>query len=350
MQRNIAGNSIHTLTRQLNELSYRFNRLVPYEATVQSYERNIDVATREYLDAATKYNQANMETGFSVKLKQVENAVPVLAESSKKPMLLMMAGIVSLGACLLIFLFNALLDHSINNSKELAFKTQEPVLGHLNLLPPDFTSLTNIWYSKSNAAALTEEKRLMRSLRFEIDQTLSDEKNVLSITSLGPTAGKTFLAINLAYAFAMMKKEVLLIDGNFANPVITKTLRASQYIEDILQTGQLNFKSEGLMITVAGNKGEESSLLEVSRGDYIRKTFEKLPFDIIIIETEALDTDNKAKEWFVFSSNILPVFVAGNTINYTDEQRLKYLKSTGKFNGWVLNKVIENFKAYYPVA
>jgi succinoglycan biosynthesis transport protein ExoP len=351
VQRDIAGNNIRSLSSQLNDLNSRFNRLVPYEAVVQSYEQNIDVATKAYLDVLNKYNQAKMESGFGIKLKQVQTAMSGVVEPSKKTAFLLMAGVISLAFCLLIFLLIALFDNTINNPKQLALKTQQPVLGHLNLLAPTYINNSNLWYSESDEAALVEEKRLMRSLRFEIDQALAlgNQKNVLGITSLEPLAGKTFLTINLAYAFAMMKKEVLLIDGNFTNPVITKTLRPSQYIEDILQTGQLNFKSDGLLITVAGNKGEESSLLEVNREEYIRQTFQKLPFDIILIEMEALNTDNKAKEWFVFTSNILSVFEAGQAINYTDEQRIKYLKSTGKFNGWVLNKASENFKAFYPV-
>lgn len=346
----LTGNNIHSISAQLDELNYGFNKMVPYEAVIESYERSIDICIKEYLDAANKYNQSNLEANLPVNLKLLQPATPTLTDSSNRQLLILLSGVAGLGIAILSFLFVALSDRTNHTPKELAVETRQKVLGHLNLLPEAFSDTFNLWYSQDDSPAIAEEKRLLRSLRFEIDQLLTAEKNVLSITSLEPLVGKSFLTIHLAYAFAMMKKEVLLIDGNFSNPVITQTLRPSQYIEDILQTGQLNFKSEGLMITVAGNRGEESSLLEVNREEYIRKTFQRLPFDIILIETEALHADNKAKEWIIFSSNIVAVYEAGKAMDLTDEDRIKYLQSTRKFNGWILNKVSEKIRPFYPVS
>ncbi|MES2647828.1 MAG: lipopolysaccharide biosynthesis protein [Bacteroidota bacterium] len=346
VQRDIARNSMNALTSQYNSLNAKFNRLVPFEAVVQSYERDIDVATREYLDVLNKYNQTSMESSFSVKLRQVQTAMPGQAESSKKIILILLAGIVSFIFCLLIFFVIYLLDKSINNSGELVLKTQIPVLGHLFLMDSAAKDqLYNIWNTPFNSSSFNDEKKLLRSIRFEADQVLEKDEKVLSITSLTPQAGKTFFSINIAIAFAMMNKDVLLIDGNFTNPDITKTLQPVQYIEDILKTGLLNFRVEGFPITIAGNRGLESSLLELGRHEDIQKLFDKLPFDIIIIETEALDAENRAKEWFLFSSKIIGVFEAGKAISGADEQRLGNVNSTGKFAGWVINKVNKKFRA-----
>jgi succinoglycan biosynthesis transport protein ExoP len=62
--------------------------LVPFDATVKTYNFDIDIASKEYLDVLNKYNQTNLQSTFSIKLRQIENATPDAAEPSKKCCLL----------------------------------------------------------------------------------------------------------------------------------------------------------------------------------------------------------------------------------------------------------------------
>ena len=68
-------------------------------------------------------------------------------------------------------------------------------------------------------------------------------------------------------------------------------------------------------------------------------------FDVIIIESSALEALNKSKEWVSFADKIITVFESGQKVTYKTKQHIEYLKSLdGKFAGWILNMVYLNSK------
>lgn len=78
-------------------------------------------------------------------------------------------------------------------------------------------------------SALAEEFRLIkRQLMNNVTGHAgidSDKRRTILVTSAEPDEGKTFCALNLALSFAGEKDvEVLLVDGDFANPAALKTL------------------------------------------------------------------------------------------------------------------------------
>ena len=67
----------------------------------------------------------------------------------------------------------------------------------------------------------------------------------------------------------------------------------------------------------------------------------KQSYDIILIETAALNSRNVAKEWMLFADRTICVFEAGRGINAAVEEEVEYLKTLGSsFSGWVLNKML----------
>jgi succinoglycan biosynthesis transport protein ExoP len=164
---------------------------------------------------------------------------------------------------------------------------------------------------------------------------------VLAITSLAHHEGKTVLAISLAYSYAMINKKVLLIDGNFGNPTITNTAQPRLYIEDYFKNNPDNYEAFSGATTVLGNHGGDVTLLEVSDEKFIRSRFNELKtkYDIIIIETPALSTLNKSKEWILFANKTIAVFEANKGVKKTQRNDLNYLRNLNeKFAGWILNK------------
>jgi Mrp family chromosome partitioning ATPase len=182
----------------------------------------------------------------------------------------------------------------------------------------------------------------MQAVRFEVDNELTGSKTLL-INSITKAEGKTFLAINLAYAYASINKKVLLIDGNFSNPDITSSTQTKVYLEDFLKgSDDVSLLQANTRISLLGNKGHGRSLLEESDVQQIglKLSALKSAFDVIIIEAPALETLNKSKEWTMFADKVITVFEAGKTINRTDREHITYLKSlNNKFSGWILNTV-----------
>jgi len=350
LDRTIYG--LNSLKRQLAIMGRKFEQLVPHEAVIQSYERDIETGSKEYQDVLSQYNKVTMEAEYPVKLKQAQIAMPGLPLPSKKMLLVIISGILSFVFCVMVFFAMFFLDNRIRQPSDLVLSTKAPVLGYLNLVGKSTLDLKGIWKNLHGTPEMREFKKQLRSTRFEVNRELShtsDRGQILSITSIAEGEGKTLIAACIAYTYVMVNKKVLLIDGNFENNSITKNSNTKLFIEDFLQSPNgsidgINFNS-GIM--VMGNHGGDKSLLEVSDEQTILDKLDRLrsQFDVILIETPALDTLNKAKEWIMFSDKTVGVFEADQTINETKKQHINYLTTlNGQFIGWILNKVRQEGK------
>jgi len=341
---------LNSLKNQLAIMSKKFEQLVPHEAVIQSYERDIQTGSEEYQDLLAQYNKVTMESEFPVKLRQAQVAMPGLPLPSKKMLLVIISGILSGVFCVIILFIMFFLDNRIRRPADLVLLTKSPVLGYLNLVGKSTLDLKGIWKNLHGTAEMREFKKQLRSTRFEVNRELartSDRGQVLSITSISEGEGKTLISACIAYTYVMVNKKVLLIDGNFDNPSITKNSNTKLFLEDFLHSGDLggiNFNS-GIM--VMGNRGGDKSLLEVSDEETIMERLEQLRshFDVILVETPPLDALNKAKEWILLTDKTLSVFEADQTLNEVKNQHINYLTTlNGQFIGWILNKVKQQGK------
>jgi uncharacterized protein involved in exopolysaccharide biosynthesis len=338
VSRDLARYSISSINGALSNLNARFNRLVPFDATVKTYNFDIDIASKEYMDVLNKYNETNIKATNSIKLRQVETAVPDAAEPSKKMLLIILSGIISFAFCVIILFALFFFDDTVKEPAELVNQTNLPLLGYLNTVVGSL-DLKKLW-DIEHRDKMKYFKELIRSIRFEIDQELRGEK-VLGITSLTNDNGKTVLAISLAYSYSMINKKVLLIDGNFLNPTISETAQPRVYLEDYFKNNPDNYDPFNNATTVMGNRGGDITLLEVSNESYLRSKFNelKLKYDIIIIETPPLSSMNKSKEWLLFANKTVAVFEANQSIHKAQKEDIEYLRSLdSKLAGWILNK------------
>lgn len=344
IQLDMSRYSLGLIERHLDYLNAQFDKLVPHEAVVQSLERDVDVTSREYLDILEKYNQSNMEYGLSIKLKLVQTAMPGLPQPSKKMLLVILSGIISFVFCLLVIFVLYFLDDTIKSPKLLANKTDSEVLGYVNALKSSVIDLKGIWSRSNLNTDESDFKNHIRSIRFELDKEIKDQ--TLIISSINKSEGKTLLALNLCFAWNLTNKRVLLIDGNFNNPDISKTVEPAAYLEDYL-TGKVGievFKNQPL--EVLGNYGHDTSLLEIASQEQIREKIAALKniFDVIVIEAVELTKLNQATEWLLFSDNIIGIFEADKNISEAKKQYTDYLNGLGsQFKGWVLNKLPKEY-------
>lgn len=345
--RDLAQNSIGSIQAGIKKVNAQLSTIVPHEAVVQQYESDIDVAQKEYLEILAKYNQTSLDANYVAQPKQTEIAMPGVAEPSKKMLLVILSGIVAFVFCLIVFFILYFFDDNIKTPEELANKTGVPVLGYLNLLSSSTIDLRRVWTDSRIDEETYHFRNLLQSIRFEIDNEMKGSK-ILLVNSLVNGEGKTFLSTNLAYAYSLVNKKVLLIDGNFHNPSVTRSVKSKIFIEDYLTGAIPGFASQSsYKITVLSNKGGDISLLEVANEGLIREKMDRLRnvFDIIIIEASSLSTLNKSKEWNRFTDKIVCVFEANKKMRGNQAANTEYLKSLdGKFIGWVLN-VVNKFNA-----
>lgn len=340
----MAKNSMASLNDMVKNLSGKLNVLAPSQASIQAYQAQIENESREYVDLQNKFNQTKLESSFPIRLRQVEVAMPETAEPSRKLIMMFLAGAVSFMFTVVVLFIMYYVDNTVNDVQELADSTQQPVLGTLNLMRGATLEPDALWEKSNDTPALKQFKSQLRSIRFEIDNDLGDAK-IIAVTSLEPSEGKTFLTLNLAYAYKMINKKVMLIDGNFDNPSIREILQPDLYLEDFLLSKQNvhDLYEMDKKFVVMGNKGEDVSLLEISNHVTIQSKLQALreQFDIILIEIPSLAQFNKAREWVSFSDKVVPVFAAGQNITKGKKKEIEYLSSLhNRLAGWVMNKVV----------
>ncbi len=337
--------SIDPLTSELRRLNEKFDMLVPHEALIQSYEGSVDVAGKEYLDIQNRFNQTSLESSMTVQLRQIEMAMPGPAQPSKKLLLVALAGIISFVFCLAALFVIFYLDDSIQNATELANKTNLPVLAYLPYINTSMLDLTNLWKNGEGNRITIAFKNLLRSLRFEVEREMGNKK-LLVVTSLTDGEGKTLISLGLAYAYSMVNKRVLVIDGNFDQPTISETTGTNTYLEDYLKNritlGEIIKEGK---ISVLGNRGGDTSIFEFCDESIVKPKLAYLRdvFDIIIIEAPSMDKLNKSREWVVLAEKVVAIYAAGTTIKNGKRQSVQYLYDLGdQFAGWALNKVTIN--------
>jgi len=336
--RDLAKYSEKSINRELADLNAKFARLVPFDATVKTYEFDIDIASKEYLDVLNRYNAANVQSKFSIKLSQIQPATPDIAQPSKKIFLIALTGIAVLMICLLILFVMFYLDDNVAEPSQLVSRTNLPMLGTLNLIKGPKPELRKLW-DVEHRNKMLQYKELLRSVRFEIDQELKGEK-VLGITSIGVGEGKTLIATSLAYAYSSINKKVLLIDGNFNNPSITRAIQPTLFVEDYFRSTSYT-QTDNAKIVVMGNQGNDVTLLEINSEQEIQYIIDQLKqrYDIIIIDLPPLNALNKAKEWILFANKTVAVFEANKNIKGSHKDHIDYLRTLkGKFAGWIMNK------------
>ncbi|MBK0383668.1 lipopolysaccharide biosynthesis protein [Pedobacter sp. SD-b] len=342
----IARYSLGLLKRELADMNNRFDKLVPHEAVIQSLERKIDISSKEYLDILDKYNDASLEASLTSRLRQVQVANPGVELPSKKMLLIILSGIISFVFCLLVFFIIFYFDNKIGTPRELAQITEIPVLGKINRVNSTSLALKEIWSNLHSNPEMQELKKQLRSARYEISREMVPKVNtkgqVLNITSMNNSEGKTLLVACIAYSYVVISKKVLLIDGNFDHPSITENSNSKFFIEDYLKSGNLGSAEFSAGIMVMGNKGEDKSLFEIADEETVKQRFDQLrsEFDLILVETPSLETLSKAKEWNSISDRVMGVFEANQSLTTGKKQHINYLKSlNGQFIGWVINKV-----------
>ncbi len=332
----LSRNSVASIQAELDRLNRKFDGLVPNEAKIQEYETSIDIASKEYIEALQRYNEASLEFSFPVYLRLIERAMPGEVQASKKMVLVILSGVISFTFCVFVFFILFYLDKSIRYPLQLANETGKPVLGYLNALDKD-SNLSLSGMNASDDKAIRLYKNLVRSIRYELDNEMGDPK-VIAVTSLGYGVGKTPFVIALAWAFSKINKTVLIIDGNFEQPDISKLNPDSTPFETFVKSSNMPEAIPG-QITILGAKTGDISLLELAGERVIGERLQALKsrFDIILIETGSLRAMNRAKEWIVFSDLVVSIFAAGRSIGSEDQSKIQYLNGlNGKFAGWVL--------------
>lgn len=344
------NSSVKSIDAELATARSKYNAMVPFDAGIQNYMRDADMATKDYLEALNRVNQTQTEQNIGLKLSIAQIGLPGVPETSKTLVYVALAGIASFFICFAALFILFITDSSINTTRQLELATGSKVFGSLNLITETDKNIKTIWNDASSHPDYNIHKELLRSLRFEISNVMAaDNSNILGITSLTPGEGKTFVASNLAYAYGMTGKKVLLIGGDGEKEQSTPLLNSPAKSTSTGLTTNQNFETFLVnreihaddLITKLNKVDQHKSLLEIQNEKNLRSGFDilKKEFDIIIIDINSLTNVNIAKEWLSFTEKNFIVFEAGKSLSDSDKDLISFIKNQPSFIGWVMNKI-----------
>lgn len=340
-----AKSALATVEGQISTLPKGSGGVAAAAGPAQNILREAEIAAADYQTIQNQYNQAKLAAQTSGTLNLAEPGLPGPPEKSKNILFVGFSGISSLLLCLMTLFVTFALNKTVNNTQQLETITRQKVIGCLNYIGEEDKDLRNIWKDNGNIKDYSTYKDLLRSLRFEINEHLSEDNNVLGITSMSDGEGKTFLSGSLSYAFAMMGKNVLLIcekDGSILDLVTNKQntkAATAQKFESFLVKKQIQVEDR---ITILNrNTSSNNSLLELRDTKSLIAGFEilKETFDLIIIDIDSAQDIHNVKEWLMFCDRSVAVYEAGSKFSEDNKSFVSYLSSQPGFLGWVLNKV-----------
>ena len=97
----LAKNSLASINEELNQAKGRYNKMVPFDAGILNYERDAEVATKDYLEALNKSNETSMESSTGLKLQIAQIGLPGPAEPSKEIIYVAISGLSTFLVCFL---------------------------------------------------------------------------------------------------------------------------------------------------------------------------------------------------------------------------------------------------------
>lgn len=366
----VERSNLSSVESKIANLRHLFSGYANKEAALAAIQKEVDLASQEYLDAVNKYNEAQNRLIASTTLKQVLAAAPAAyPESSKKYLVIGLAGFSSLAICLFAIIGLELIDVSIRNPAKFKRLVGLPLVGMINKIDSKNFNI-RAYFNQANSSEETEMfKSLLRKLRHEIETT---NGKVILFTSPKKKDGKTFVMFSLAYVLSLINKRVLVIDTNFKNNSLSQILVKPHTEIKVLEGRRVNLligsgkkrkedeeipepeadaentydlinptKYKNIFIVGNAGGGVESPAEILSGRDFTNLIAVLVDsFDYILMEGAALNDFSDTKELVQYADKVFAVFSADSTIKQLDKESISYFKSLGKkFGGAVLNRI-----------
>jgi polysaccharide biosynthesis transport protein len=359
--------NLAALDSKLRSLQYNLSGYASKEASLDAIQKEVELAETEYKGAVEKYNEARNRMAESNTLRQVLVAVPpVSPETSKRILIIGLAGCTSLFLCLFTIVGLELIDGSIKTPGKFKSIVGLPLAGSMNKIDSKNFNIRSLFNQENGSEENEMFKSLLRKLRHEVE---SLNAKVILFTSPKRRDGKTFLMFSLSYVLSLINKRVLIIDTNFKNNSLSQLLGRNQSDLKLLDSkkhkllaaahgsspkeAHAEFDHENSYdlinptkyknIYIVGNSGGGSeSPAEILSGRDFSNLISALAdsFDYILLEGAALNDYSDTKELVKFVDKVVAVFSAEASIKQLDRETIYYLKSLGKkFGGSILNRV-----------
>jgi len=259
--------------------------------------------------------------------KAYGSAIPV---SPSKIIVFIIALIAGLMIPFALVYLKLIFDNKVHNLKIIEDHINVPSLGNISVSKSKQQIVC--LDPKSNHAL--ESFRLLRTNVIHLLPNLRKEGQSIFITSTISNEGKTFIALNLAYAFAKLNKSVLLIDADFRN----SNSGIFKYLNTKAENGLAQFlSSEELQIDDLIKKDKKTNidilptgLLPSNSREFLTNgrfeellTYTKNNYDYIVVDTSSVNTTTDTQLLGQYADLFIYVIRA----NYLDKDMLEIPKN-----------------------
>lgn len=319
------------------------------QVEIGSIDRQLEIENNELKTLREKFLQAEglIRDDPAANLRQTLIGEPDIEPVPKRRILTTGLAAISMFFIIsILILLIELFDNSIKTPSQLKKSTKLEVISFHNKLSIKKISIENIFF-QGNSENKFEVIFLnsIRKLRFEIEKI---DKKVFLLTSTQKKTGKSVIAESLAYSFLVGFKKVLLIDLNFENNTISINFENQNLIDEILNS----INDVDIIQNLSASKIENLyvvSCYQSSKTPEEAFSMDKLSlflklsrnfFDIIIIESAAMNLRSDSFELFSLADGIIPVFSANKTLTATDYRSIESIKKAAEKNkGAILNMI-----------
>lgn len=366
--KNLRTDIISSLTNQKKSIEIAKRKLAAENSAINSSIKQVPAQEKTYLDLSRQQQvkqalylyllEKNEETAIAKSSNIASARIIETPKSDFNPYFpnkkLFIAGALVFG---ILSPISFVMLMSILSNKVTSMEDVEAVLPGVSTLGEISHNIKNEdnFLSETDRSVLSEQFRALRSnLRYVTgDKTCP----VIMLTSSMSGEGKSFIAISLAYVYALAGKKVLLMELDLRKPKIATYLGLnsdkgfSNYIISDATIGQI-IKTTPLHKNIyAISSGLiPPNPVELLINPKVKDLFEglKKQFDIIIVDTPPIGMVTDAKELAGLSDVCLYVV----RHNYTFKNQLaiiKNLKEEGRINNiyLVMNDVVNNLSSKY---
>ncbi|MFZ4621704.1 MAG: GumC family protein [Bacteroidota bacterium] len=201
---------IDVFKERRSEFRGRFNKFAPLGSSLHKYERDIDVAEKEYLELLHSLNMArlrqqNLEASTTIKVLD-EPILPLKAEPAKRSLLLIGAWLISAFLSIVIITALELLDRNIRTPERAVLFSDLPVLAAY----PDLASVTAD-EAGQNAFSLIKHQ-ILRNFKLELlNAPNTGTPKIIAVASILNDEGKSTVAAELAQLLTAQGNSVLIL-------------------------------------------------------------------------------------------------------------------------------------------
>ncbi len=289
-------------------------------------------------------------SGSANLLSIIQPAAAPAAPISPRPLLnALLASVLGLLLVAAVVFLLAYLDDTVRTPEAVEELIGLPTLGTVLRMKGDaerseIYRLVTLVYPRSAAA------EAYRTLRTNVDFTAVDEPvRTLLVTSAVPSEGKTVTAANLAIAFALAGRSVLLVDADLRRPSIhtifnlpnaqglTTLLYSDQADVDLIAHSNLHVR---LRVLTSGPLSPNPA--ELAGSERMRRVFERMKAtaDIVIVDSSPLQAVTDSAILSSYLDGTLLVIDSNRTRRATIRQAREALaKANARVIGVVLNRL-----------